>query len=374
MDTLNDILIILAGLFPLFSGIALAVMLIISLKNYSTQLELQAQQTLLWFVVIVSLKWFTTSIYVSQLELFSSAAPFVMLLSLYASVFYYRFIYIITNAGTKTFWKWHFIFPIIIFCAEILRNLFLPNYPFSDQLIGLLYAVIYLSFSILLLFKYSKKNIDEINVKKYRWITLLILPSLTSTIIQLLYLFLPSGKEFTAKLIIILMVIFVLTNALVVYKVLSRKFLSYIVFPNNRKYDEAFPINENKAPIIVNKRRVSEFTTDENGRQIIVKLTKERFEEFIETNKPYLDPQLKITDLIKPLKANRTFISNFINKTYRLNFNQYINTLRLKELERISNLPANVGKKPCDLIHKVGFASMRNYIRALNIGNNKNEK
>lgn len=112
-------------------------------------------------------------------------------------------------------------------------------------------------------------------------------------------------------------------------------------------------------------RQIAERVENAEGKIVTVPLTGKRFEEYFREHKPYLNPELKITDLIDPLKANRTVISNFVNKTYGVNFNRYINRLRVKELERLKNLPKNKGMEIPQLLSKAGFSSMRNYTRAL---------
>lgn len=94
------------------------------------------------------------------------------------------------------------------------------------------------------------------------------------------------------------------------------------------------------------------------------KLNRRRFESFIRNEKPYLNPDYKITDLVEDLDINRTALSSFVNRTYGMNFNRYLNRLRLKELEKLRSLPDGQGKSISSLIDKVGFKDFRNYSRA----------
>ena len=48
-----------------------------------------------------------------------------------------------------------------------------------------------------------------------------------------------------------------------------------------------------------------------------------------------------------------------------MNFNRYLNRLRLKELARLRSQPENQGKSISSLIDKVGFKDFRNYSRAV---------
>lgn len=96
---------------------------------------------------------------------------------------------------------------------------------------------------------------------------------------------------------------------------------------------------------------------------IIGNLDKESLEEYMTKNKPYLNPKLKITDLIHPLCTNRTYLSSFINKTYGVNFNRFINQYRLKEVEQMVEDPIYSNYSKLGLIIKAGFTNYQAYLR-----------
>ena len=146
------------------------------------------------------------------------------------------------------------------------------------------------------------------------------------------------------------------------YNVIRRNFLLYI--PSVKERMDTME----SAP---QKRRPENLTPqhlDETGfiqlPQTGVRVTKKIFEDYVTSRRLCLDPNVKMTDLVEPLATSRTTLSNFINKTYGMNFNRYINSLRLAELNRLLALPSNAGKTADDLFHKAGFASKRNYTRA----------
>lgn len=64
-------------------------------------------------------------------------------------------------------------------------------------------------------------------------------------------------------------------------------------------------------------------------------LGRQQVEKYLEDRKPYLNPEFKITDMARDLVSNRTYISAFINREYGVNFNRFINSYRLKEVERL---------------------------------------
>ena len=70
---------------------------------------------------------------------------------------------------------------------------------------------------------------------------------------------------------------------------------------------------------------------------------------FFREHKPFLRPGYKMTDLVEDLDVNRTVLSAFINQTYGMNFNRYLNRFRLRELDRLRSHPANQGKSVSSL-------------------------
>lgn len=60
-----------------------------------------------------------------------------------------------------------------------------------------------------------------------------------------------------------------------------------------------------------------------------------RLDEWVQ-NKGYLNSRLTIIQLSKIIGINRTYLSNHINKTYGLNFNLWLNHLRIEEAKKSS--------------------------------------
>jgi len=108
------------------------------------------------------------------------------------------------------------------------------------------------------------------------------------------------------------------------------------------------------------------FEQYKSGRRIFSgTLTRERLEEWFNTKKPYLKPNLKITDVMKEMDVNRTVVSSFINKTYGMNFNRFVNHWRIKEYERLL-ASCNNDKELISKLHfQAGFSELRQYNRAV---------
>ncbi|WP_426482142.1 hypothetical protein [Chryseobacterium sp. R2ACT005] len=93
-------------------------------------------------------------------------------------------------------------------------------------------------------------------------------------------------------------------------------------------------------------------------------LSHEVVSRYMDEKKPYLDPNLKITDLITIFGTNRTYLSSFINTTYGLNFSMYINRYRREEFQRLKNLPEYKNAEEEELVYLSGFRSLQSFKRS----------
>lgn len=92
-------------------------------------------------------------------------------------------------------------------------------------------------------------------------------------------------------------------------------------------------------------------------------IDKEKFEKYMIETKPFLNPQLKITDLLSDLITNRSYLSQFINTTYKKNFSQYINQCRYNEYVRLKETSNLDQTTETDLILISGFRSYESFKR-----------
>ena len=80
-----------------------------------------------------------------------------------------------------------------------------------------------------------------------------------------------------------------------------------------------------------------------------------RLEQWMETEKPYLDPNFKLIDLMQVLPMNRTYLSEFINSTYDCTFYQFVTRYRIEEAKRIMRESSEM--KMADVATRSGFSS-----------------
>jgi YesN/AraC family two-component response regulator len=101
-----------------------------------------------------------------------------------------------------------------------------------------------------------------------------------------------------------------------------------------------------------------------NSKKSHNKMLKNSLKKLLETEKRYLDPELKITDLCKELNTNRTYLSNLINNEFQLNFNDLINKYRVKHSTSLikNGLGDNFSLE--DISSASGFGSLSSFNRA----------
>jgi AraC-type DNA-binding domain-containing proteins len=93
------------------------------------------------------------------------------------------------------------------------------------------------------------------------------------------------------------------------------------------------------------------------------KLSRRLFENIVIKDKVFLHPRLSLVELATLLKTDRNALSAFVNAEYGMNFNRYINSLRLSEFERLQNMPENKNAKSGELAVMSGFGNYHCYLR-----------
>lgn len=92
---------------------------------------------------------------------------------------------------------------------------------------------------------------------------------------------------------------------------------------------------------------------------------KEKLEIFMDTKKPYLNPDLTLRDLAGSMNTNTGFLSSVINNSFKKNFNDYINEYRVKEFENAIKLKENQHLTLIALAYDSGFNSKATFNRAV---------
>lgn len=80
-----------------------------------------------------------------------------------------------------------------------------------------------------------------------------------------------------------------------------------------------------------------------------------RLDEWMEKEKPYLNKDFRLIDLMQVLPMNRTYLSQFIMAEYGCNFYQFVAKYRIEEAKRL--MRENPGLKIQDIAERSGFSS-----------------
>ena len=84
-------------------------------------------------------------------------------------------------------------------------------------------------------------------------------------------------------------------------------------------------------------------------------------ETWLDKEKPYLNPDIQLTDLRQVLPLNRTYLSQFINTEYGCTFYQFVNRRRIDEAKRMKT--EHPDWTVHDISQRCGFSSPRAFYR-----------
>ena len=86
---------------------------------------------------------------------------------------------------------------------------------------------------------------------------------------------------------------------------------------------------------------------------------RETLERWMETEKPYLNPDFKLMDLRAVLPLNRTYLSQLISSEYGCTFYQFVANYRVDEAKRL--MAAHPDMKMQEVADRSGFASQSTF-------------
>ena len=82
---------------------------------------------------------------------------------------------------------------------------------------------------------------------------------------------------------------------------------------------------------------------------------REKLEQWLQTEKPYLNPEFRLSDLRQVLPLNRTYLSQLINTEYDCTFYQFVTNYRIDEAKRLMKEKPDL--KMQDIAEQCGFSS-----------------
>ncbi len=294
----------------------------------------------------------------------------LMLSILLIPVFLYAFIYEITAIDpNERFSKLHYLIPLLLTLVMVILSFVTPVddqmqiikangaytggsilfFIFSNKLffrLGFTIVYVILSFRRLPAYRRYMVGYSSNEVKtSLHWVPVLLFFIISLLIVPLHGVFISRSAlalSFSAYFQVAVLVV-------------QHSFLAYHVVKGNYILQELeLPQKEVQIATSINKEKHS-----------VVKgsIDAIEFDSKMKLYKPYLEANLKISDLAEKVGVNRTYLSTFINTEYNMNFSSYINMLRLKEYKNLREKEEYKDRSNSELAEKAGFGSYRSYTR-----------
>ncbi|HSW60715.1 MAG TPA: AraC family transcriptional regulator [bacterium] len=123
-----------------------------------------------------------------------------------------------------------------------------------------------------------------------------------------------------------------------------------------------FQVPEN---IVENSNKTQSDETDKYGSARLEKDTIDsvlkELVEYVEKDKPYLDPELTVSTLGEKISLPRHIISQVINSGLKINFYSFINSYRIEEAKKMFENPAYKDKNIIEIAYLAGFTSKSHF-------------
>lgn len=385
MDISATYITAIIPLIPFFSAIASGILVTFSLQDCLKREERRLKRIVLFYFSISGIGWFVTLCYAFSPVLFTWLNIACLLSFILPAIFFFRIIRFLTRLGKpENFSMLHYVLPGILTIVTLVWSFIVPfdvqleivrgraeivpagyeafaRFYTLKPLFRVVFGLTYYLFAIGVLAGYYKRATGNKAIvhKPANWVLFLVGVSLASLFSSVLPTLMKRVEFYSSIWTLIVALSIAMQHVLLAYHIMRRDYVPYIITEKAPKQSKAAGEHvrqpEEKAVKIKEKAP---------RKQHSGKLNRRRFESFIRNGKPYLNPDYKITDLVVDMDINRTALSAFINRTYGMNFNRYLNRLRLKELEKLRSQPAGKGKSISSLLDKVGFKDFRNYSRA----------
>ena len=123
-------------------------------------------------------------------------------------------------------------------------------------------------------------------------------------------------------------------------------------------YRKIFQLNHASQVKPIHDKITSEI--DNNDQKLYLLFTE--IQQLMESEKFYLKPSITISDVSTAIGSNDKYISLSVNKFARMNFNYYINTLRIQEAKK-KLLEGNTESSIQDIAIACGFGNASSFIR-----------
>ncbi len=343
-----------------------------------------------WFSILV-FKWFPEAfIYINEL------CYFVFLIH---AVLFYHIVFEVTRSSEQEhFSYWHYFVPVLLPLILFVWSRFVPvseqmalninmtevenanswyaRFYTSKISMRLIFSIIYTSLGIVRIHRYHKYVVAaQVKLADFweKWLIMLLLLSFLLVIMPLLA-FISSKSTFLDS---VLPLVGILTLAglhiTLTFNMVNGNYMlitySQTLPDITQQEDEEKIEAEEKtkqqvaiktAPMIAEGAVQPPQPATKRAKEISLK----EFHRWYVKNKPYLNQNLKLEDITTMTGIKRNELSAYINKKYQMNFNEFINSWRLKELQRLEKTPRYAKLGIMKLLPIAGFGSYRAYARA----------
>lgn len=309
-------------------------------------------QVLILFYIMSICRWVT----ISSPDIYVYMYPFFYISLMMSRVIGYHLVFLLTGTGKREYFcPFHYIFPILLILILLLCSIFTGNDMFTGRLKDGYFGYLYYSstpsvaFNIVFTSCYLWLGISRLsrfrqaidkysaNYERCSMVRTYLFFHFFYVVLSVIQLFMIAGSFFENALISQILPYIWRLLPIGLYPVLCYDLLSgnfEIITPP--QVEESFDKKESR-------------------------LNRIDFDIYMQKHKPYLNPDLKITDLLLPFATNRHYMSEFINKEYKMNFSRCINTFRMQEVEQMQNNSKYNGLSEVELALMAGFSSYRSY-------------
>lgn len=349
---------------PLFtSAICLIVMAAAYRRNMVPERRLLLRLVILFYVAS-AFTWFSMGLYLFNTEILVYLHTVTFLTMLSTQVLVYHLVFLLTQTGGNgRFPMAHYVMPFVLSGGLALWSAFVP---FDVQLHILqsrgmapagyevytafftskmpLYFVFNVVYSIAGLVRNRRfqrmigNYSADLSFTSPQWLYLLLIVTLAGIPLALGFLILGKAGVITWPGTLLLLLLIMFQDIVIGYNMFTG---NYILI--------SYPAEEENSDADTGSKKIS----------------RHQLENYMSAEKPFLDPKVKITDLVVALHTNRTYLSAFINSEYKMNFSRFINRYRLQELEKLRTDPDYIHLTGIELVQYAGFGNYGAYQRAM---------
>ena len=357
----------LAFTIPAISAVAcLAMMVLDVFRQKKNRQDKKLWLYLLCTYVVAALCWMGLTLQVINPRAFVHYQTLFLCTLMMDQVLIYLFVHLITVTEKRNsrFNRLHFVFPVLFTSVSAASALLIP----FDRRMAVIYggedgsawfAALYLTMNIVfIIYNVCYPVLGLLRIQHYR---------------RNIMDFSADVQRISLNWLFIIQMLTLVTIPVP----LASMLLNIDVFNHYLLSLQGVPVTFFVYPILCYNFLVGNYViVSYNGEKLPYKVTNidpAKFSHYLHEKKPYLNPELRITDVAFDMNSNRNYVSSFINKTYSMNFCQFFNYCRLQELDRLRILPQNSKYLGAELVLMAGFSSYRSYRRVKSEADKTNE-